>query len=208
MSGRTKWGMRMLAIALLMVLVMTMAGCGAVDTLTSLKEKFSQEEPEVVVDTPPEVETGVPVEPETEFQGETTTVTLWFSGPQGQYLVKEERVIPKVEGIARATINELIQGPHPESNLLPTIPLGTILRDINIKEDGLCIVDFSSELIDNHLGGSAAEQLTVHSIVNTLTQFPTVDRVQFLVEGQYVDTIAGHVDISQAMARNEDIIKD
>ena len=90
---------------------------------------------------------------------------------------------------------------------LLTIPAGTVLKEINIRPDGLCRVDFSKELVANHSGGSLGESLTVYSIVNTLTQFPSVKQVQFLVDGQYVKTIAGHVDVSTAMGRNEDLIK-
>ncbi|MGB9885674.1 MAG: GerMN domain-containing protein [Moorellales bacterium] len=138
--------------------------------------------------------------------GETTTVTLYFADPTGQYLVPVTRQIPKVEGIARATLQELILGPDAQSDLLPTVPAGTVLRDINIKPDGLAIVDFSKELVANHQGGTVGEMLTVYSIVNTLTQFPTVKKVQILVEGQYQQTLAGHLDIREALARNEGLI--
>lgn len=136
----------------------------------------------------------------------TTTVTLYFADPSGQYLVPVTRTIPKVEGIARATLQELILGPDSTSDLLPTIPAGTALRDINIRPDGLAIVDFSKELVANHKGGTSGEMLTVYSIVNTLTQFPTVKKVQLLVEGKYQQTLAGHLDIREALARNESLI--
>ena len=77
---------------------------------------------------------------------------------------------------------------------------------MNIKDDGTCIVDFSKELTENHSGGVLGEELTVYSIVNTLTQFPSVQEVQIRVDGQEINTIAGHIDVSQAMARNDDLI--
>ncbi|MGB9660964.1 MAG: GerMN domain-containing protein [Moorellaceae bacterium] len=148
-----------------------------------------------------------PESPQIVENQEMKKVVLYFADPTGQKLVAEERAIPKVEGIARATVEELIKGPAPGSSLLPTIPKGTVLRDINIRPDGLARVDFSKELVTNHSGGSLGESLTVYSIVNTLTQFPSVKQVQILVEGQYVETIAGHLDVSSAVTRNEAIIK-
>lgn len=148
-----------------------------------------------------------PESPQIVENQEMKKVVLYFADPTGQKLVAEERAIPKVEGIARATVEELLKGPAPGSSLLPTIPKGTVLRDINIRPDGLARVDFSKELVTNHSGGSLGESLTVYSIVNTLTQFPSVKQVQILVEGQYVETIAGHLDVSSAVTRNEAIIK-
>lgn len=191
-------------IVLIVSIMLFISGCGVINTLTSLKEKFRGDgEPTITIDIPQENQfQEVPIISEEPVQelGETITVQLWFSDSQGQKLIVEEREIIKVEGIARATINELIKGPGMDSDLLPTIPVGTVLRDINVKSDGLIIVDFSKELITNHIGGTTAEALTVYSIVNTLTQFPTVDRVQFLVEGQYVETLMGHMDLTQAIS--------
>jgi spore germination protein GerM len=130
-------------------------------------------------------------------------VVLYFANEQGQ-LVAQRRDIPKVDGIARMTIHELAKGPE-QQGMLPPLPNGTKLKDISIK-DGLCTVDFSSELRENHAGGSAGELMTVYAIVNTLTQFSTVQQVQILVNGEMVDTLAGHVDLSVPLERNDTII--
>lgn len=140
--------------------------------------------------------------------GETREIALYFSDESGQFLAQEMRDVPKVEGIARAVMQELIAGPSVESGLLPTIPVGTQLLDINVRPDGVCIVDLSGELVMNHPGGSLNEEMTVYSMVNTLTQFPTIQEVQFLVDGQKVETIAGHMDVSTTMARNEEMIQE
>lgn len=182
-----------------------LSGCSAVDTLTSLKAKFAGED-EHLADYFDETEF-LETEADADMPGETREIVLYFSDPEGKALVAEERTIPKVEGIARETIKELISGPHPESGLLGTIPAGTALRDINIRPDGLAIVDFTKELVTNFQGDSTSEILTVYSIVNTLTQFDTVDAVQILVDGQVVETLNGHVDVSEAMARDDAIIK-
>lgn len=193
---------KMCVLVLVAFLFMLLAGCSAVDTLSSLKARFSgSEEPVVVIPEEGEyIETEVPV-------GETKKIVLYFSDAEGKSLVAEERTIPKVEGIARQTMIELTKGPHPESGLISTLPEGTVLKDINIKPDGLAIVDFSQELVSNFAGDSDTETLTVYSIVNTLTQFDTVKEVQILVDGKQVETIAGHVRVSAAMTRDEGLIR-
>ena len=133
-------------------------------------------------------------------------IVVYFSNDL-DYLVAQKREIPKEEGLARVVMQELVKGPGSDSGLLPTLPPGTQLRDINIR-NGLCTVDFSRELRDNHPGGSNWELITIYSIVNTLTQFAAVEEVQILVEGQIVETLAGHVDLSQPLVRDNNIISD
>ena len=131
------------------------------------------------------------------ISGPLTQVVLYFADSSGN-LQAETRNIAKVEGIARATIGELINGPQ-SSSLSPTLPGGAELKDINIS-NGVCTVDFTSELRD-HLGsGSSAEELAVWSIVDTLCQFETVSSVKILVEGQELQTLNGNVDISTTLA--------
>ncbi|MTI81714.1 MAG: GerMN domain-containing protein [Firmicutes bacterium] len=131
-------------------------------------------------------------------------VVLYFANDQG-FLVAQQREVPKVDGIARMTMQELVKGPEGSAGLLPTLPPGTSLKDINIR-DGLCTVDLSQEFKENHSGGSSTELLSVYSIVNTLTQFPTVEKVQIWVNGQQIDTLAGHVDVSTPLSRDDAII--
>lgn len=135
-------------------------------------------------------------------------VTLYFSGPDGNSLVPEIRVIEKSEGIARATIEELIAGPTPGNGLLPTIPQGTSLLDINVTADGLCIVDFSQELLGEVSGEVIDDNLMVYSIVNTLTEFPTVDRVEFRIDGQSVETLGANIAASAPLHADPSLIKD
>ena len=131
-------------------------------------------------------------------------VTLYFASNDGSKLVKETRMIPKEEGIARATINELILGPD-DDELTATLPTGTELMDINIK-DGVCIVDFNNALKDG-IDTVEEENICVYSIVNTLTQFDTVDEVKILVDGKNIDQFAGALDISTTIAPNMDIVE-
>lgn len=201
-SRKNRTGRLALALVLVGLLLFT-SGCGAAKALSQLKDRFAGTEPPV----PEAPKTGdLAQAPEQGIEpGQTIKVMLYFADPRGETLVAEERIIPKVVGIGRETIEELINGPNPLSGLQPTIPEGTFLNDINIRPDGLAIVDFSRELVTNLVGGSAAEELAVYSIVNTLTQFPSVQKVQLRIDGQNVKTI-GSLDVSAAMTRDESII--
>lgn len=137
---------------------------------------------------------------------EKTLVTLFFADPVDKKLVGEQREIAKVVGIARATMEELIKGPA-GSGLQATLPASTKLLDINIKEDGLAIVDFSSDIIRDLPVTAEAEKLAVYSIVNTLAQFPTVQKVEMRVDGRTVDTLLGYVDFEEGLVKNTSIMK-
>ena len=68
-------------------------------------------------------------------------------------------------------------------------------------------VDFSRELQKNFVGGSTGEEMLVGSVVNTLTEFPEIQKVQIMVDGQEVETLSGHMDLSQPLPRMTELLK-
>jgi spore germination protein GerM len=52
-----------------------------------------------------------------------------------------------------------------------------------------------------------AEKLAVYSIVNTLTQFASVEKVELRIDGQRVSTLLGYVEINQNLVRDTSLIK-
>lgn len=136
------------------------------------------------------------------------TVALYFADAAGEKLVKTEKRIPKVEGMARATIETLLEGPDANSGLVSAIPSGTQLLDINVKsEDKKCIVDFSQELRNQLAVDNNREQLAVYSVVNTLCQFDSIEEVEFRIEGQSVATLAGGLNLSKTVSANAEIVR-
>ena len=69
-------------------------------------------------------------------------------------------------------------------------------------------VSFSKAFTADHPGGSSAEIMTVYSIVNSLTtNFPQIKRVQILVEGKEIESIAGHLSLMKPISSKPDLIK-
>ncbi|MCL5039962.1 MAG: S-layer homology domain-containing protein [Firmicutes bacterium] len=125
-----------------------------------------------------------------------TRLTLYFTfhTPNAFYLFPVNTSIPDTKTPAAAAMELLIQGPPPGGPLWSGIPRDTRLLGVEIK-DGTAYVNFSREITRANVG-SSGEALLVQSIVATLGQFPTVKRVKILVEGQPVETLAGHVDLT------------
>jgi len=136
---------------------------------------------------------------------EMVEVNLYFSDSQAMYLVPEKRKIPQTPSLARQAVIELIKGPE-NSELYPTIPQGTQVNEVYIVDD-IVYVDLSEEIFKNHPGGSSGELMTVYSIVSTLTEIPPIVGVQILVEGNEMNSLVGHVDISMPLLRDKDWIK-
>jgi hypothetical protein len=92
--------------------------------------------------------------------------------------------------VGRAALEELISGPEDADgeSVSSAVPAGTRLLGLNI-EDGLATVDLSSEFESG--GGSLSMQMRLAQVVFTLTQFPTVDRVEFRLDGEPVDVFSG-----------------
>lgn len=130
---------------------------------------------------------------------ENMPIQLYFADAKGKKLVVEEREIAKVEGIARKSMEELLKGPA-NVEAIKVIPDGTRLLDINIKPDGLCIVNLSSEA--RGVMNEDQEKLMVYAIANTLGQFPSIKEVSFMIDGQNVNSIGGYMELSVPVKAN------
>jgi hypothetical protein len=101
------------------------------------------------------------------------------------------RTVDATPAVARASLEELLEGPTADEeteDLVTAIPDGTTLLDLAVA-DGVATVDLSGTFDDG--GGSASMLGRVAQVVATLTQFPTVDRVAFRLDGEPVETIGG-----------------
>jgi len=101
-------------------------------------------------------------------------------------LVPVERVVPKSVAVARAALTTLLVGPTAAERaakppITTLIPDGTQLLGIDVA-GGTATVDLSGTFTSNNAGFSAGGRMA--QVVYTLTQFPTVQRVAFTVDGK------------------------
>ena len=131
------------------------------------------------------------------------TATLYYVSDDGMALTAVQREVPygaTVADQARAIVQAQIDAAAP---LVSAVPPETKLRDVFVTERGDAFVDLSSDVVARHPGGSMDEIFTVYTIVNALTvNLPAVSRVQILVDGKEVDTLAGHVDLRNPLAKS------
>ncbi len=140
---------------------------------------------------------------EAEEDGMRKTV-LYFKNSEN-YLVPVMRRLPWEEGIAKATINNMIDSPElreslKETGLLPVIPAGTEILGISINDEtGLCKINFSENLLNSE--SEKEEESLIKGIVYTLTEFPAVEKVQMLVSGKEISNTKHGNNISGTIAR-------
>jgi spore germination protein GerM len=119
-------------------------------------------------------------------------------------LVAVQRTVDYTPGVAKAAIGSLLAGPTPSeqgAGLVSAVPAGVRLNGVSIK-DKVAVVDVSSGFGSG--GGSLSMHLRLGQVVYTMTQFPTVDRVELRLDGQKVTALGGEgLLIQKALSRTE-----
>ncbi len=122
--------------------------------------------------------------------GPGTRVRIYLT--RGEKLGVAGRSVPAgVTGIARSAVTQLLAAPSAKDRsygLGTSIPSGTKLLGLTIGS-GIATVDLSKRFESG--GGSLSMRMRVAQVVYTLTQFPTVRRVAFRLDGKPVQAIGG-----------------
>jgi germination protein M len=162
-------------------------------------------EPPMVADEPtpePEPEPTPVVVDDEDAAPETLRVLVYMV--RGEEIGASAREIDYTQDVATAAISALLSGPDYEdedSGLHSEIPPGTELLDISL-DDGTLTVDLSSAFTEG--GGSASILMRLAQVVHTGTQFDSVNDVQILIDGGYVETIGGEgAMIDEPMSRDD-----
>lgn len=122
----------------------------------------------------------------------TITVRLYWV-EAGENALGVERTLPYTQAVATAALNALLAGPTPEElatwpAISTAIPTGTKLNGVSVA-NGVAKVDFSSEFESG--GGTFSVTARLAQVVYTLDQFPTVDAVEFYIDGVKVEMFSG-----------------
>ena len=133
-------------------------------------------------------------------------VNVYYPRSDGTGLVAVRRTVStEKDDKYTAAMKSLLTGTK-EKGQTNVFPKKAKLRSVVVK-DGIATVDFSKELQTNFSGGSTGEEMLIGSIVNTLTDFPEVQKVSILIDGSAVDTLSGHMDLSEPLTRMTELLK-
>lgn len=128
------------------------------------------------------------------FQGETLTIKVYFGKTSADsdcnVVSPAERTIPKVEAIARASMEQLLSGlteSEKAQGFFSSINQGVILQGLTI-ENKTARADFNEQL-EYQIGGSCRVAAIRAQIAETLKQFPTVEDVIISINGRTEDIL-------------------
>ncbi len=141
--------------------------------------------------------------------GTTQLATLYFPALNEGKLVPESRPITWAQGDAdrvRQVVLALAEGS--QQGYGRAFAASTTVRAVFLGADGTAYVDLSNDMLSDFEPGIQTETLTMYSIVNSITiHIPSVKRVRFLIQGQEVETLDGHADLTAPFSPDPTRIK-
>ena len=141
---------------------------------------------------------------------QNATLNMYFSDYKGTALVEVpvEITYDATIPLEQLAIEQLMKGPYSieginKKSVLPTIPAGTRLNNVTIKEN-TCYVDFSSDFLNKRK--SVTSDVAIYSVVNTLVELPAINKVQFSIDGGQVLEYNDSVGFGEPFERNLDLV--
>ena len=196
--------MRYILLAIFAAALLAASGCDS----NSEKGTGSSSSPSASVSKQEAVSPGdAPSSPsEKSREAKKWNIAVYYPDDQGMKLIAVKRTVQAETGDKyTAAMQSLMQGTK-EKGQTAIIPKQAKLKGVTVKGD-TAYVDFSQDLVRHFSGGSTGEEMLGGSIVNTLTEFSEIKKVQILIEGKPVESLAGHMDLTVPLARMVGLIK-
>jgi len=142
---------------------------------------------------------------------QNTTLMVYFSNKSGTKLKKVpvETTYDATIPLEQLAVDQLIAGPAAikdvsGTELLKTIPDGTKINKISVKEN-TCYLDLTEDFMEKR--PDISDSVAIYSVVNTLTELPNINKVQFSIEGEQVMLYNDYVGFGEPFETNLDIVQ-
>lgn len=141
---------------------------------------------------------------------QNVTMSLYFANQKGNRL-KEVNVEVPYDGtvsLEQLIIQKLIDGPDAikdieDLQVKATIPKGTVVQKTAIRE-GICYVYLNKNFLSKP--ADITDDVAIYSVVNSLCEMSSINKVQFMIDGKTVATYREKVDFAGFFERNLDIV--
>ena len=141
--------------------------------------------------------------------GTTQLATLYFPALNEGKIIAETRPVTWAQADTdrvRQIVLALAEGSHQGYGRV--LPASTTVRAVFLAPDGTAYIDLSNDIVSDFTPGIQSETLAIYSMVNSITSnIPSVKRVKFLIQGQEVETLDGHADLTAAFSPDPTRIK-
>jgi len=151
-------------------------------------------------------ETKEPVKQVQQIKEEKQSFIIYRAAADGTEVLLPEHITITANGKSKMenAIIALISTKPQNAKYADVVPIGTKLLGLKV-ENGLATVNFSKDIAQRGQG-SYEELMLTYAIVNTLTEFPEIKKVQILVEGKKVASFNGHMDLEDPLTRNSTLL--
>lgn len=135
---------------------------------------------------------------------QTATLHLYFANETGDALVETEKEVQYSSNISmeKLIVENLLEGPD-EKNLKATLPEGTELISVTTT-NGICYVNFNEGFMNQNY--EIQEAIVIYSIVDSLSEVTTINRVQLLVNGNASGVYRDSFQMDRLYERNLDYV--
>ncbi len=135
---------------------------------------------------------------------EEVSIKLYFANETGDKLVETTRTREYSTNISleKLIVEELIKGPNVEG-VYPTINPDTKVANVTVK-DGVCYVNLDENFLTQIY--AVTPDVTIYSIVNSLIQLKSINKVQISINGDTSKTYREKYSFSTYFERNLDIV--
>lgn len=132
-------------------------------------------------------------------------LNLYFANKTGDKLTPQSTVLEYSANVAveKIVVEQLITGPT-EKGYYPTIPQDTKVMSVTTK-DGVCYVNLDIGFTAQ--GYDVLGQVTIYSIVNSLTELPGITSVQILVNGETNINYKDSISLESTFQMNQEIVE-
>lgn len=148
--------------------------------------------------------TSAPTQPlPTETAAQMMSTIVYYQDNYG-YLVPVARQIPLEDGIAKATLGLMVKSLYNDMEAA-RLGLRTVLPENTRMEldisGGVASIDLSGEVM--HMSDAQSESAMVSAVVQTLTEFDSVDSVRITVEGQKIAQLPHGTSVEGDLKRSQ-----
>ncbi len=135
-----------------------------------------------------------------------TELTLYFANENGDRLKSCRRIVEYEQNILpeQLVVEQLIAGTK-EEGCHPVIPEDTRILSVT-NDEGVCYVNLDQTFLKPY--GSAKPEVSLYSIVNSLSELGSVRSVQFLINGESNTMFRELLDLNRQYSRNLDLIEE
>ncbi len=137
---------------------------------------------------------------------EKVTLTLYFANANGDHLAKVYRTVVYNSNISmeRLAIEQLVAGPNTDK-VIATVNPASKINSVTVR-DGICYVDFNSDFLTQT--NRVTAETAIYSLVNSLTTFADVEKVQISIDGKTNVKFMDTLDLSLPLEENEEIVEE